>query len=99
LLNERYQPAQSGPLFQEARVELEDGDAVLVKLNGTEANVLVLDDCNYRSYRSGGRYTYFCGHYRQSPAVIRPPHGGDWNVVVDLGGSGGKVEASVHVIH
>ena len=84
--------------FLHSEVTVGDGDAVLVQLSGTEANVLVMSDSDFHSYRAGGRYDYFGGHFKQSPAVIRPP-AGRWNVVVDLGGFGGEVEASVRVIH
>lgn len=85
--------------FIHSRVEIENGDAIAVTLRGNEANVMVMSDSDFRSYRSGGRFKYFGGHYRQSPAVIRPPMTGAWNVVVDLGGKAGKVEASVNIIH
>jgi hypothetical protein len=94
----RYQAKGGVMNFLHSRVHIDEGDAVLVKLHGTEANIRVMDDLNFRRYRSGSRHRFFGGHYRESPAVIHPPCG-DWNVVVDLGGFGGKVEASVHVIH
>jgi hypothetical protein len=84
--------------FLHSEVTIDEGEAVLVQLSGTEANVLVMSDSDFRNYRSGGRYNYFGGHFKRSPAVVRPP-GGRWNVVVDLGGYAGKVEASVRVIH
>jgi len=85
--------------FIHSTVTTEEGDAIRVTLRGTEANVMVMDDINFRSYRSGGRFTYFGGHYKQSPAVIRPPLSGHWNVIVDLGGRSGEVRAVVSVIH
>jgi len=77
-----------------ARVHVEDGGAVVVELHGGEANVRVMDDINFRRYRSGDGHKYYGGHYRQSPAIIHPPSGGDWNVVID---ATGEVTASVHV--
>lgn len=85
--------------FIHSEVTTEAGDAILVTLNGNEANVMVMDDSNFRSYRSGGRFTYFGGHYKRSPAIVRPPLSGHWNVVVDLGGLSGKVQAAVRVVH
>jgi hypothetical protein len=85
--------------FLHSRLETEDGDAILVKLSGTEANVQVMSDSDFRNYRSHGKYSYFGGHYRRSPAIIRPPSGGWWNIVIDLGGAGGRLEAAVSVLH
>jgi hypothetical protein len=79
--------------FLHARVHVEEGGAVDVKLHGAEANVRVMDDINFRRCRSGDGYKYYGGHYRQS-AIIHPPSGGDWNVVID---DAGEVTASVHV--
>ena len=80
--------------FLHARVHVEKGGAVDVKLHGAEANVRVMDDINFRRYRSGDGHKYYGGHYRQSPAIIHPPSSGDWNVVID---DAGEVIASVHV--
>ena len=85
--------------FLHTRVEIEDGDSIVVTLRGDEANVLVMSDTDFRNYRSGGRFSYHGGHYRRSPAIICPPESGAWNVVVDLGGDAGRVRASVQVIH
>jgi hypothetical protein len=79
--------------FLHARVHVEEGGAVDVKLHGGEANVRVMDDINFRRCRSGDGHKYYGGHYRQS-AIIYPPSGGDWNVVID---DAGEVTASVHV--
>jgi hypothetical protein len=79
--------------FLHARVHVEEGGAVDVKLHGAEANVRVMDDINLCRCRSGDGYKYYGGHYRQS-ATIHPPSGGDWNVVID---DAGEVTASVHV--
>jgi uncharacterized protein DUF1883 len=84
--------------FIHSRVETEDGEGILVRLRGSEANVMVMRDNDFRSYRASGRFNFYGGHYRQSPVVIRPPQSGCWNVVVDLGGGAGKVEAAVSII-
>jgi hypothetical protein len=74
-------------------------DVIRVHLKGSAANVLVMDDNNFRNFKSGSNYQYAGGHYTQSPAVIRPPLPGRWNVVVNLGGLAGTVNAVVQVIH
>jgi len=79
--------------FLHARVHVEEGGAVDVKLHGAEANVRVMDDINLCRFRSGDGYKYYGGHYRQS-AIIHPPSGGDWNVVID---DAEGITASVHV--
>jgi len=84
--------------FLHSEVTTELGDAIIVSLSGTEANVMVMDDSNFRNYRSGGSFNYYGGHYRRSPAIIRPPSSGRWNVVIDLGGMAGDVPADVHVM-
>jgi hypothetical protein len=80
--------------FLHSRVHVEEGGAVVVRLHGPEANVRVMDDINFRRYRSGDGHKYYGGHYRQSPAIIHPPSGGDWNVVID---DVGDLTASVNV--
>jgi hypothetical protein len=79
-------------------VSARHGDLIQVTLQGNEANVLVMDYQNFRSYQSGGRYSYVGGHYQRSPAVIAAPGTGTWYVVIDLGGRVGRVQAGVRVI-
>jgi hypothetical protein len=74
-------------------------DVIEVTLVGNAANVLAMDDGNFTNYRSGRQFTYYGGYYTQSPAVIVVPSSGHWNVVVDLGGAAGHVNASVRVHH
>jgi len=74
-------------------------EVVRVDLKGSAANVLVMDDPNFQSFKLGQGYRYYGGHFTRSPAIIRPPSGGRWNVVVNLGGFAGTVNAVVQVIH
>ena len=39
--------------FLDYQVQTEDGDAIRVDLSGSEANVRVMDEGNFQSYRSG----------------------------------------------
>lgn len=73
------------------------GNAVRVELD-RQANVRLLDDLNYSAYRSGRRHHYYGGNATRSPVTIPVPHSGRWHVVVDLGGYGGHVSASVAVV-
>jgi Domain of unknown function (DUF1883) len=85
--------------FLHYEVQIGSDDAIEVSLQGNAANVLVMDSSNFNSYRRGsGGFRYYGGHYTRSPAVIRPPSSGHWHVVIDLGGGGGNVRASVRVI-
>lgn len=69
---------------------------VEVTLSGTASDVFLVDDMNLSSFKRGGRYTYYGGHYKASPVRLSPPSGGHWTaVVVPVGGS---VEASVRTI-
>ena len=78
-------------------LHLSSGQAVEVTLD-RQANVRLLDDANFHSYRQGRQHKYFGGLAKQSPALLTPPHPGHWHVVVDLGGFAGTVRASVRTI-
>lgn len=77
---------------------LSGGEIVEVTLKGTEANVLLLDNSNFNSYKSGGQVKYYGGHFKKSPVRIEVPHADHWYVVVDLGGFTGSVNVSVRVL-
>jgi hypothetical protein len=68
-----------------------------VVLSGNSANVLVMDEGNFQSFRSGGAHRYYGGYYTQSPVVIKVPPG-RWHVIVHLGGLAGHVSAMVRVL-
>ncbi|MCK9400656.1 MAG: DUF1883 domain-containing protein [Bacteroidales bacterium] len=76
---------------------LTSNDVVEVTLD-KQANVRLLDSSNFQKYRSGQKYTFYGGGVTKSPVHIRPPHGGHWHVVIDLGGYAGTVNASVNII-
>lgn len=71
------------------------GATVVVALEGSVANVLLLDDANYSHYRAGRPFRYAGGMFRQSPARVRVPRDGHWHLIVDLGGFRGRVRADV----
>ena len=83
--------------FLHTRVSVPPGSVIRVDLEGTEANVMAMDDIAFNSYRRGRRFPYFGGHFTRSPAVIQVA-AGDWNVVVDMGGGAGRVTAAVNVV-
>jgi hypothetical protein len=78
--------------------QLKKGAVVVVKLR-QQANVLLMDSSNYRTYAAGrgGTYRYKGGHIKRSPARIAVPSSGHWILAVDLGGRAGRVDASVAV--
>jgi len=83
--------------FLHSEAFLDAGDVAVVELDG-QANVLLMDDSNFASYRSGGSYRYHGGLAKYSPCRLVAPHTGHWNVVVDLGGYAGHVRASVRFL-
>jgi hypothetical protein len=75
------------------------GDKIRVYLKGNAANVLVMDGTNFQKYQLGQKYNYYGGYYRRSPVIIKPAVYGPLNVVVNLGGFAGAVNAVVQVLH
>ena len=77
--------------------ERQEGDSVLVRLHGIGANVILVDELNFARYRAGEGFLYeggFCSH----PSVeLEIPGDGHWYVVVDTGGSKGRVRSSVEI--
>jgi len=73
------------------------GDIVVVECN-YQCNVMLMDDANFRSYRSGSRFTYYGGYYHLLPARIAVPCDGWWNVVLDLGGRSATIRYDFRVI-
>lgn len=74
------------------------GASVRFDLAGSAANTIVVDDLNYRRYKAGERFEYVGAHATRSPVLVRVPRTGRWHAVVDLGGGGGRVNASVTVL-
>jgi hypothetical protein len=68
-----------------AREHLRGGAAVRVDCDH-QCNVLVMDDANYARYRRDDDHRYYGGFFRRLPAVVKVPHDGFWNIVLDLGG-------------
>ncbi|EJR88135.1 DUF1883 domain-containing protein [Bacillus thuringiensis] len=50
------------------------------------ADVFLVDSNNYRKLQSGQRYTYFGGHYKQTPVTITVEGAGRWYLIVRGGG-------------
>ena len=73
------------------------GSVVRVELTGNAANVRLLDSSNYAAFAAGREHRYVGGQFKRSPATLKIPHDGLWNVVVDYGGGRGRGTASVTV--
>lgn len=78
-------------------LQLDSGDIVEVKLD-KQANVRLLDDNNYMKYKRGEKHAFYGGLAKVSPIRITPPHSGQWNLVIDLGGYTGSVNVAVNVL-
>lgn len=76
---------------------LDQGDVVEVTLD-SRAVVRLMNEANFRIYRSGGRYRFFGGEAIRSPIPVEVPHSGRWHVAIDFNGGSGQVRSSVNVL-
>src|SRR5437588_11221400 len=74
------------------------GNVVSVRMQGSAANVLLLDAGNFRRYRAGERFSYVGGHHKRSPARLKVPRYDHWYVVLDHGGRRGRTRGAVRVV-
>ena len=77
---------------------LNGGDVVEVTLQGSAANVLLMDSTNFNNYRSGRQCRYQGGLANRSPVRLQVPHSGSWHVAVDMRGLRGTVRSGIRVI-
>ena len=73
------------------------GEVVEVTLT-SGANVRLMDQSNFTSYKAGRRHRYFGGLARRSPVRLQIPHSGHWHVAIDMQGLRGRARASVRVL-
>ncbi len=83
--------------FIHAREYLNEGDIVNLKCD-TQCNFRIMTDSDFSSYKRGGRFQYYGGHYKMFPANITVPHTGHWNVVIDLGGGQANIRYGLSYI-
>lgn len=74
------------------------GEIVEVTLQGSAANVRLMDSSNFSSYKNGRQHRYLGGLAKQSPVRIAIPNSGHWHVTVDMQGLIGKTNASVRIL-
>ena len=77
---------------------LEKGRIVEITLQGSAANVQLLDNANFSSYKNGKNYRYIGGLAKRSPVRLQTTHSGHWHVAIDLRGLRGNVRSSVRVL-
>lgn len=77
---------------------LERGQVVEVTLQGSAANVRLMDSSNYQSFKGGRRHRYHGGLANRSPFRLAVPNNGRWYVTVDMQGLRGSVRSSVRVL-
>lgn len=77
---------------------LQSGDVIEVTLQGSAANVRLMNNSNFQSYRNGRKHQYYGGLVKRSPYRLTVPSSGQWHVTVDMAGLRGQVRSSVHVL-
>lgn len=75
------------------RLYLKPGQVVINELDRS-ARVMLMSDGNYANYRNNRRCTIHGGWAKVSPAPIKPPRSGYWNLVLDLEGRAGNFKHS-----
>ncbi|MFC4761837.1 DUF1883 domain-containing protein [Dyella koreensis] len=78
--------------------QLDNGDVVQISLHGSAANIRLMDNSNFSSYRSGHQYRYVGGLAKQTPIRLQVPSYGHWHVAVDMAGLRGTVRSAIQVI-
>jgi hypothetical protein len=74
------------------------GEIVEVTLQGSSANVRLMDSSNFSSYKNGRQHRYYGGLAKKSPVRIAIPNSGHWYCTVDMQGLVGKTNASFRVL-
>lgn len=77
---------------------LDKGRIVEITLQGSAANVQLLDGTNFSNYKNGRNYRYIGGLAKRSPVRLQTTHSGHWHVAIDLRGLRGNVRSSVRVL-
>lgn len=74
------------------------GSVVEVTLQGSAANVRLMDAPNFSSYKSGRRHSYHGGLAKRSPVRLTVPRSGMWHVTIDMQGLRGSTRSGVRVV-
>jgi hypothetical protein len=74
------------------------GEIVEITLQGSAANVRLMDSSNYQNYKNGRSHRYTGGLAKRSPVRLQTPNSGHWYVTVDMQGLRGTVRSSIRMI-
>lgn len=74
------------------------GQVIEVTLQGSAANVRLLDSSNFQKYKNGQRHTYRGGLVTKSPIRLEIPSSGRWHITIDMQGLRGSVKTSVRTL-
>jgi hypothetical protein len=74
------------------------GETVEITLQGSAANVRLMDSSNFQNYRNGRRHTYYGGLAKRSPIRLQIPNSGHWHVTVDMQGLRGTVRSGIRML-
>ncbi|MYA43299.1 MAG: DUF1883 domain-containing protein [Gemmatimonadetes bacterium] len=75
------------------------GTVAEVTLQGSAANVRLMDQSNFNNYRAGRRHRYQGGLAKRSPVRLQVPRSGTWHVTVDMQGLRGTVRSGMRIIY
>ncbi|MDT3443084.1 MULTISPECIES: DUF1883 domain-containing protein [unclassified Pseudofrankia] len=76
---------------------LKRGSVVVISLQGSAANVRLMDSSNFQAFKSGRRHRYSGGLAKRSPVRLPVPSNGRWYATIDLMGLQGRTRANVSV--
>lgn len=71
------------------------GEIIEVTLQGSAANVRLMDSSNFSSYKSGRSHRYQGGLIKRSPFHLQVPSAGNWHITVDMAGLRGTTRSSI----
>ncbi len=74
------------------------GSLVEVTLSGSAANVRLMDQSNFNSYKAGRPHRCYGGLAKKSPVRLQVPKSGTWHVAIDMQGLRGTVRSGMRVI-
>lgn len=78
--------------------QLEKGRVVEITLQGSAANVQLMDSSNFNNYKNVRQYHYVGGLAKQSPIRLATTHSGHWYLAIDMRGLVGSVKSSARVL-
>jgi len=77
---------------------VQGGSVVEVTLQGSAANVRLMNGSDFSSYKNGRSHRYIGGLVKQSPYRMKVPNSGTWHVTVDMQGLHGSTRSGIRVI-